>query len=78
MVVSGYLVAYSSLRDGETYSGTGALDSAGVAHIIEAAKAAGVIKRRSLEQVVLDTTVQSKAVPLGAGDSPRNTLLLEH
>lgn len=33
-----------------------------LAHTIDAAKAAGVIKRRSLEHVVLDTTVQPKAV----------------
>lgn len=31
-------------------------------HTIDAARSAGVIKRRSLEQVVLDTTVQPKAV----------------
>jgi transposase, IS5 family len=33
-----------------------------LAHTIEAAKAAGVIKQRSLEHVVLDTTVQPKAI----------------
>lgn len=33
-----------------------------LAHSIEAATKAGVIKRRSLEQVVLDTTVQPKAM----------------
>lgn len=33
-----------------------------LAHTIDAARSAGVIKRRSLEQVVLDTTVQPKAV----------------
>lgn len=33
-----------------------------LAHSIEAATKAGVIKRRSLEQVVLDTTVQPKAI----------------
>lgn len=33
-----------------------------LAHPIEAATKAGVIKRRSLEQVVQDTTVQPKAI----------------
>lgn len=33
-----------------------------VAHSIEAASRAGVIKRRSLDEVVLDTTVQPKAI----------------
>jgi len=33
-----------------------------LAHSIEAAKRAGVIKRRSLDEVVLDTTVQPKAI----------------
>jgi IS5 family transposase len=33
-----------------------------LAHTVEAAKSAGVIKRRSLDTVVLDTTVQPKAI----------------